>query len=263
MPGPFELRRRGGMLEVNSSIDASLRQLARFVKEARAFNKAAYAVHQVQAEALQQDIVEALETAIDERGRQQRPEQLLLKAVRDRRFIQYNVDGWTVGGLDEEWAGRARLYYRNLEVGTRIFVGRTVPGYFLRPIEGGGGNMQQMGNEGPQGKLTYKFKFLKNQTYAQRGFNNKDLFVYAPYSGNRIKIQRPIVGYHYFRQGYSKFINSGGTGVRYLTQFRRALRAAGAPTMATALKGGGSTHTRSFTTMGNSFIDKKRGGFNG
>lgn len=95
------------------------------------------------AKQVAEDIVEVLEERIRETGRPQKTTQALVEALLDPRNRSSDATGFTVGidsFLEESKAGR---YFRNLEYGSNVFVGRIIEGFFAgangRPIEPGQG----------------------------------------------------------------------------------------------------------------------------
>lgn len=176
---------------------------------------AARLAHGVLAEKLQKEIHDALDTAIRDGGRPQQREGRLLKAILDERNRHVTEDGYYVGRLDESWSGEVRQYYKGLEIGTSVFVGRYLRGAFL--TEGGtldiprkGGRDPRFLQFGPIGPL------LKDDTFeTRRGVNASD-----PSSGTRprkvrgVLIKNPIKPYHYTQTGFRNFQDKGYLGER-------------------------------------------------
>lgn len=79
------------------------------------------------------DITFVLESRIKAGGRPQRSTQALIHALRAEENRDFNAQGFTVGieaYLDSTPAGP---YYRNLEYGSNVFVGRVIEGFFQSP----------------------------------------------------------------------------------------------------------------------------------
>lgn len=164
--------------------------------------KALVYAHEQMARQLQQSIAGELEEAIRSRGREQRESQLLLKALTNKGSRASNVTGFTVGNL-ESFPGVAR-YYRNLEVGTSVFVGRTLTGMFqngagqlVRPIRAGenaDGSLDRTEQIDP--------RFIVFHKEAKQ--HRKD------YKPHPLVVKHPIEGYEFFKKGTAHFRASGG-----------------------------------------------------
>lgn len=180
------------------------------------FERAAKQANEIMALKLAEMIQQSLRDAIKEGGRPQQREDLLLKAIIDKRNRKATADGITVGFLGQAWAGEVRKYYQGLEVGTSVHVGRALRGAFLR-----GGRLV-----GPQ-KRAKDARFIQfsqpigpltqHQTFTtQRGSSPKYSTDGSPWYGqlnkrglpNRVPvviIKKPIKPYRYFEYGLANF----------------------------------------------------------
>lgn len=175
------------------------------------------------------DIVEALEAKIASNRRPQKETKNLLEALKAPENIDFNAQGFTVGidtYLESTPAGK---YFRNLEFGSSVFVGRVIEGFFsdgggrrLKPEDGAKNALKlvQVGSfTNPGDTKAGRFKeaapisvnpsrsartegtFAVNNTAADRRLLER---------GHRgpshaIVIKNPIPSYFYFRDGVEAF----------------------------------------------------------
>ena len=81
----------------------------------------------------QLDIVQILKLEITSTGRPQRKTQYLITAMESSENRAVSFDGFVIGTKAALDHGPVASYYRNLEEGTSIFVGRELTGFFLAP----------------------------------------------------------------------------------------------------------------------------------
>lgn len=217
---------------------------------------------------VQDYIADELKRAIKAHGRAQRGDRALLAAIVDPRNRHVNLDGFTVGYLDEAWAGEVRKYWRGVEAGTAVHVGRFLRGSFLsagghlvRPIEGGKDpRFLQFGPIGPL-QANGSFTTAANQRnglhqgnsqgprMASGHFTSKGAPGQGQIPGVRIKNQ--IVGYHYFKRGKEAW-NADFPPQARIESYIRFFDAAGidflARAMSRGLTGSGSLEGYGLTT---------------
>ena len=198
------------------------------------------AANEFLAEQAVEDIVEVLQERIRETGRPQRETEYLVNALKDPRNIDFDAKGFTVGMDDFLQQSKAGRYFRNLEYGSRVFVGRVIEGFFAgpsgRPIEPGQGRAVEGAKDAlrlvqtgaftnpadkPSGRYQYPDRPSRNPSRSARtageftirgGGVSPDLYnVLLPGSGNHrgpsrpITIRNPIPAYHYFSEGIAAF----------------------------------------------------------
>lgn len=101
------------------------------------------------------NIVQVLEDRIGAGKRPQRGTEYLVRALRDPRITSFNSEGFTFDAelLDSTEAGP---YYRNLEYGSNVFVGRVIEGFFF----GADGKYQAPGESRTALQLIQRGKFI-------------------------------------------------------------------------------------------------------
>lgn len=180
-----------------------LRLIDQTTKETVRVKGAAKEANTELAKLLQEDIALVLEGKVAARGRQQRrknPERRLAAAIRSQQNRQVNQLGYTVGYLDKVAA--VRPYYRNLEVGTSVHVGRFLSGVFRNAS----------GSAAPTGSTAATFIQTRPFRYEKPYFPG-------------VRITQEIIGYRYFEGGQRNFIARGGTqhlaNAAYIAAFGR------------------------------------------
>lgn len=170
-------------------------------------------------------------------GRTQRPTQTLILLLRDDRALDASIDGWVVGRAGFFESSKAGPYYRNLETGTRIFVGRELRGFFQSASGQASPPSGERFRKDPRLIQVNKFfagtkssrEELKKQ--AQDGrfspglqkFGRTQRRLKEPKQddkgrtpgGFKIIIRNPIPAYYYFRDGGNRFMRSGQVGKIY------------------------------------------------
>lgn len=198
--------------------------------EALKIDRASRVAHTRLAQALQGDIAEVLTVAVGAHGRAQKTEKpaaaRLANAIRDERNRRVNATGFTVGYLDEIEA--VRPYYRGLEVGTAVHVGRFLHGVFST---GGASSPPR-----PGGKDA---RFYQRSRYSNE----------HPFSPG-VRISHSIIGYRYFEGGQRKFTARGGTGSLAAAAYRDAFNARGMDLLARAMNAGSRTTPRQVGSAG-------------
>jgi hypothetical protein len=212
------------------------------------------AANAVLAEALVHDIVAVLEDRIREMGRPQKSSEHLINALLDERNRASDANGFWVGNdefLQDSAAGR---YFRNLEYGSTVFVGRIIEGFFAgangRPIEPGQGRavagakdalrLVQTGNFKNQAETRAgRFKGPDPYGNPSRSSRTEGEFPVAGGGGverhieggganhrgpsRPILIRNPIPAYYYFRDGIAVFRRRAqGPGGLIAEEYRRA-----------------------------------------
>lgn len=171
------------------------------------------------------------------RAQRKKPEnQRLVNAIMSPRNRRVNVDGFTVGYLDNIAA--VRPYWRGLEVGTRKHIGNFVPGIFIRggkaqPLTPDGRDLVMVG---PSARRIARSSYQEVRTAykaaaAEKG--RKRIPKVGISFGFRIK--NPIIGYHYFDTGIRSFVQQGWTRDEALVQYASELRRAGLAELADTL----------------------------
>ena len=188
---------------------------------------------------LQDDIVGVLEDRIADTGRPQKGSEALIRALLSSGNMDYDSKGFTVG-IDEYLESTpAGPYFRNLEYGSRVFVGRIIHGFFEGPE---GNKLDARAGAKDALRLVQTHNFINpKDTPAGRNPNPSNRAGFSPSSrtagefpvrggrgsfaedhalsaeanedrpGNRravsgpIVIKNPIPAYHYFRDGVARF----------------------------------------------------------
>lgn len=188
-------------------------------------------VNRKQGRLLQEEILANLRSGIAGGRRAQRPQELLVRAVADKRFVRVTNYGFTLGGI-ELYSPQAGKYAAIQEVGTSMFVGRTLIGMF----QDARGGLVAPNRERRIDPRFIQFKRIDpNKAHPQRGFyNDRDdkghykKGLYRPsvtIGGQFAKVEHAIKGYHYFEYGTAAFRASGGTDI--LPLYRKAFEEAG------------------------------------
>lgn len=201
-------------------------------------------VHRKMAQDASEAVVDVLRQQISRTGRQQKGSQDLLDSVLDPRYQTATRDGFVLGGREFEQSP-ARLYFRNLEQGSDVFLGREIGGFFasatggisapgadrtdLRLIQLGRvfsnrpGARSTPDNPIPVGSLydqkTGKLRVVKASASANTRFGNgratSEGRQVATNFGYRIIIKNPIPAYEYFQRGGLDWLESGQAEALY------------------------------------------------
>lgn len=190
------------------------------------------------AEELQEYIAGELETSVRRKGgraqRKKPADQRLANAIRSKKNRRVNVDGYSVGYLDTIAA--VRPYWRGLEVGTRVHVGRVLTGSFqnpagklVRPVEGGKDpRFIQFSN-------TTVRRLQKTAANGAISGMKRSRAVNAHHLLQGVEIKNAIVGYHYIKEGLLAFEAAGWTRSMAADEFRWQLSEAGLGELASTL----------------------------
>jgi hypothetical protein len=184
--------------------------------------------HKEMAESAAKAVIKALKESIARTERVQRGTDYLIKALEDPEGYVATRDGFVIGGDFLEHSA-AKAYFRNLEVGTRIFVGRELRGGFLSG-EGGsfsGPDSSRIGLD-PRLPQTGSFFALTKEAKAtsagraadlasgkRKGFPQQfgESATRLPLAGGprgfRIVIRNPIQPHEYFLNGRIEWLKSG------------------------------------------------------
>lgn len=241
----FSPRRRGSVVSVSVE-SAQMGAMARRVAgmSARADKPIMAAYHDIAYE-LQDAIATSLTNSVSGRKRVQRKKPApnrLASAIRSPRNRRVNVDGFTVGYLDEIAA--VRPYWRGLEVGSSRHVGRFLRGSF----QNAAGKLVAPQKEGGRDPRFLQFRATTFATFAEavqatqaaggdgrgRGLERR-VGVQAGSRALGVRIKNPIVGYHYFREGTRSWVRAGWTGAEALERFQSHLTHAGLGELASIL----------------------------
>ncbi len=245
--GRFAPNPRAGGGLVNAAFDA--RQMVELTKrvtgEAAKITAATKDAHVELAKELQKDIAKVLADKVAARGRVQgmarrgrggrkSENDRLGTAIKSPRNRRVSVTGYTVGYLDE--IPEVAPYYRNLETGTSVFVGRYLSGVFLpgglgpaKPTRRHGGGSQRSVPRMVEGGRAGRF--TQSPKNGPRGFNYE-----RPYNPG-VRIKNPIIGYRYFEGGMRRFESRGGTTTLATSAYIAAFNAHKLPLLARALGG--------------------------
>lgn len=213
-------RSAGSMVNVRVDVREMLRLTKQLSSETARVATAAKVAHTYLAAQLQEDIATVLEDKVRARGRRQRAKNdgaRLADAIRSSDNRRVNQLGFTVGYLDENAA--VRPYYRNLEQGSSVHVGRYLSGVFT-----------SKGATDPRPGLR---KYGRDARFPQR-----DPFRYdRPYDPG-VKIKNPIIGYRYIEGGIDNFVGRGGTTTLAAAAYTAALKQQGFDALTRATTGG-------------------------
>lgn len=189
----------------------------------------AVAIHREIARGIQRTQADTLAQRIDEHGRPQdareQGERLLQRAIESSDYIDYTGGGFRVGTSEfDEFP--LNTYWRHIEFGSRVFVGRILHGYYRQA--GGRSRWPPLESRYPiDARLIQVLEFHEAGTGLKR-MGKENGFPFD------IEIRRPIPAYHFLEAGYEKYgieINEDGeVGVydasiiadiyeRYLAQF--------------------------------------------
>lgn len=170
--------------------------------------------HREMAEHVQVEMVKALRQAIESgpRAAEQRQTQWLEKALANPENIGFNIDGFVVNTsyLDKS---PVRGYWRGLEEGTEVHVGRLITGFFAdrtlstRYAPAGGGDMYNA--RMIQLRPTPGVNYAVSRTRSGRTTNPSEHGIW------RFHIRHPIEPRHYMRRGIETYQKSGFTEQRY------------------------------------------------
>lgn len=96
-------------------------------------NNAIKAAHQEMGDLIRERQIEILHDEIDEHKRAgvQRTSQYLVRALADEDYVQATKEGFIVNPKGYLDSSKARAYWRNLEEGSSVHVGREFHGFFL------------------------------------------------------------------------------------------------------------------------------------
>lgn len=171
--------------------------------------------HEAMALGLARSQAEALREAVGATGRPQRATRYLERALVSEGNWRATADGFAVGIEAFLRSTRAAPYYRNLEEGSEVHVGRVLHGLFLTP----GGRL-----EGPvAGSKSAVQAIVTRTVFGSEPDNRQTSIGTARPRGARFVIQRPIPAYHFMRNGTERYLASGAIRDEY----RKAFQAAG------------------------------------
>ena len=216
-------RAAGGLIHVKFDSKAQVDFSNKVAGEARRIQVASRAANLALAKALQSDIAFSLTGSVLGRGRNQRvkPEDArLVQAIKSERNRRVSVHGYTVGYLDDIKA--VAPYYRGLETGTSVHVGRYLSGVFSSGV----GLRTGLTRSGKNKGTGRDARFIQTRPFRRE----------SPYFPG-ILIKNPIKGYHYFLRGETKFVQRGGTKGLALRYYQAAFKAAGLEGMDRAISG--------------------------
>lgn len=202
------------------------------------------------------DIVYILEERIRQHGRPQKESQNLIEALKDPRNRASDANGFWVGNDEFLQDSKAGRYFRNLEYGSSVFVGRIIEGFFAgangRPMEPGQGRaiagsrdalrLVQTGNfKNPADTAAGRFKGPDPYGNPSRSSRTEGEFPVSGGGGAErhvesranhrgpsrpIVIRNPIPHYDYFRDGIRAFRRRAeGPGGLIAEEYRRAAAA--------------------------------------
>jgi hypothetical protein len=184
-------------------------------------------VWESEAKLLQEFQQKALQDRVRERDRPQERGNHLVEAIVASDNRQVRGDGFIVGqGLAE---GSAQRYFRLIDQGTDIFVGRTLLGFFLdeggrrlppRPDAHDAAKLVQLTQGGGlrNTKGQFRSRALKSDESAHEGGRNGEL----PRGVFLITINKPIQPYDYIQVGFNNWLE--GAKERIVTKLRENLR---------------------------------------
>lgn len=194
---------------LRAGIQLAARIKGQFAPRGAGFQTLLIAAHREMAEKAQGLMVDNLRESIAQRGREQRGTDLLLKALASPENIDYNIDGFvvTTSYLDRS---PVRTYWRGLEEGTSVHVGRLITGYFsdaslagrYAPAEGGKDARMIQLRRTPGVIRAVK----ENETAGSSQFGK------GPW---QFRIRHKIQGYQYLAKGARAYAESGFTKQRY------------------------------------------------
>lgn len=170
--------------------------------------------HRKMAEQVQQDVVEAFEQSLLQVERVQKRQRYLHKALASPKAVKYNLDGFVylpAGYLDRS---AARRYWRLIEDGTSIFVGRELRGFF-RSLEG----KTSSPSASRQGADPYMPQMKKKPSKKKIAAAKSGKFVKG--IGHPITIRNPILAHNYIEHGVAAFEASGFIEETYNEAFSR------------------------------------------
>lgn len=214
----------GGLLRLFVDVADILELANRGHGDMAKVGRATAAAHEDLAKILQGYIAKELEDRIEAHGRVQSRANLLIKKIGDPQNRRVRPEGFSVGFLDEQWSGEVRKYYRGLEIGTSVHVGRFLRGGFLSAATGDLVGPEEGGKDGrfiqfknPKGPL------LSDQTFVSREGNGGRRGKRVPV----VRIKNRIKPYHYTRTGFQNFENAGYLGDRAMGIYNDAFAQAG------------------------------------
>lgn len=201
-------------------------------------------VHRKMAVDASEAVADVLRQRVSRTGREQKGTDSLFESILDPRYQTANRDGFVLGGKAFEQSP-ARLYFRNLERGSDVFLGREIGGFFvgasggisapgkdrtdLRLIQLGRvyssrpGARSTQDNPIPIGSLydqkTGKLRVVKANANPDSRFGNGrtngEGRQVASNFGYRIIIKNPIPAYAYFQRGGLDWLESGQAEALY------------------------------------------------
>lgn len=252
----FSPRKTGSLVSVqfdSVQMGAIARRVAGMAARA---DKPILQAHRDIAYELQSAIAIELQNAVRRRGRAQRKKnenERLAAAILSPRNRRVNVDGYTVGYLDD--IPSVRPYWRGLEVGSTRHVGRFLRGSFqnaagqlVPPVKGRGvGRDPRFLQFRAQSFATFREAVDARMAAGEPLRAGLERRV-AGHPSNRalgVRIKHPIVGYHYFERGIRAHLAAGwARGDQPLSVYAGNLRAAGLGELAATLTGRGVAATR-------------------
>lgn len=178
-----------------------LEQFRQDIEKFTTMRRVATAIHSEIAKDIQDRQVKQLDEQIRGHGRPQeeRPGQgarLLQRTIEGRDWTSSNDQGFTIGASGTLDKYPLAAYWRHIEFGSDIFVGRILHGFFLGP--GGKGRFPPMEERYPSdSRLIQVLKFHEaNSSYRNpRGGR-------FPFD---IRIHRPIPEYRFLAAGYNEY----------------------------------------------------------
>ena len=190
----------------------------------QSMNQQAKQAHAQMAEKCAETVVEYLMSRIEEHGRDQRGTEELPKALMGDGNRYVSQDGWTFGipsYLDSTPVGP---YWRNLEVGTDVFVGRQFRGWFINvageklfpselrvdpKLAQYGPVGTDVGQQDQAETITYTFRGKQKTTKAGGQTQQMLGTIRTRQRAPVITIKNPIEGYFYIERGGNEYLASG------------------------------------------------------
>ncbi len=209
-----------GMVSASFTADEMVKLTNRVRGELKASEKATVLAHVLLAQQLQYEMYKVLNDKVIARGRAQRDKargSRLSDALVSQETRKVDKKGWTVGYLDQNPA--VRPYYRNLEEGTRVHVGRFLSGVFRDATGRPAGQPfpDRKGYSGPRAGSPFRQRKgpkrggSRGQRIIHMGAETDATFIQTkPYRREKaywpgVRIKRPIIGYQYIQGGTDNF----------------------------------------------------------
>lgn len=210
---------RGGLIQARNLV-------GQFNPGGAGFHAMLVAAHREMAERAQSYMVEELVAAISRRGREQREstqDGALIRAMKSPENIDYNIDRFVVvtSYLDRS---AARTYWRGLEEGSKVHVGRLITGFFSDASLSTRSGPSESRNEARMIQLPRTRGVLRAVKESQREPTASRPNPYHDKGPWQFRIRNPIPAYQYMHKGAERYLASGFTERRY-KQLQRELLA--------------------------------------